>query len=94
MLSQSFFPILARGLFPKLLVKALQFSVSPEMRFPVTNKASDQSEHTPSLITVVPFSCFKKFLALSLSDVLFIMLINNCWHFNIYEQDQFCAQLS
>ena len=36
----------------------------------------------------------KKFLALSLSDVVFIMLINvkmstNCWHFNIYEQDKF-----
>ena len=30
----------------------------------------------------------KKFLALSLSDVVFIML-NNCWHFNIYEQDKF-----
>ena len=41
----------------------------------------------------------KKFLAFSLSDVVFIMLINaknanNCWHFNIYQQDKFCAQLS
>ena len=41
----------------------------------------------------------KKFLALSLSDVVFIMLINvkmptivgNCCHFNIYEQDKFRA---
>ena len=30
---------------------------------------------------------------LSRSDVVFIMLIN-CWHFNIYEQDKFRAQLS
>ena len=34
------------------------------------------------------------YLALCLSDVVFIMLINvknsnNCWHFNIYEQDKF-----
>ena len=41
----------------------------------------------------------KKFLALRLSDVVCIMLINvknanNCWHFNVYEQDKFCAQLS
>ena len=36
----------------------------------------------------------KKFIALSLSDVVFIMLINNCWHFNIYEQDKFLAPLS
>ena len=41
----------------------------------------------------------KKFLALSLSDVVFIMLINVtilkiAWHFNIYEQDKFGAQLS
>ena len=46
----------------------------------------------------------KKFIALSLSDVVFVMLINakmptivginNCWHFNIYELDKFCAQLS
>ena len=43
----------------------------------------------------------KKFLALSLSesDVVFIMLINdknanNCWQFNIYEQEKFRAQLS
>ena len=63
----------------------------------------------------------KTFLALSLSDDVFIMLINvkmptiagiltfmsrisiyhankclnasNCWHFNIYEQDKFHAQL-
>ena len=40
--------------------------------------------------------------ALSLSDVVFIMLINvkmptivgNCWHFHIYEQDKIHAQLS
>ena len=44
----------------------------------------------------------KTFLALSLSDVIFIMLIHvkmptivgKCWHFNIYEQDKFRAQLS
>ena len=35
----------------------------------------------------------KMFLALSLSDIVFIMLINKCWHFNIYEQDKFHAQL-
>ena len=41
----------------------------------------------------------KKCLGLSLSGVVFIMLINvkmptkNCWHFNIYEQDKFSAQL-
>ena len=34
-----------------------------------------------------------KVLDLSLSDLVFIMLIN-CWHFNIYEQDKFRAQLS
>ena len=32
--------------------------------------------------------------ALSLSDVVFNMLANDCWHFNIYEQDKFRAQLS
>ena len=38
---------------------------------------------------------------ISLSDVVFIMLvsvkmptIHNCWHFNIYKQDKFRAQLS
>ena len=41
----------------------------------------------------------KKFLALSLSDIVFIMLINVkmltiVGQFNIYEQDKFCAQLS
>ena len=43
----------------------------------------------------------KKFNALSLSDVVFIKLINvkmptivQFWHFNIYEQDKFRAQLS
>ena len=38
----------------------------------------------------------KKFLALSLSDVVFIMLINVKMPtiFNIYEQDKFRAQLS
>ena len=35
----------------------------------------------------------EKFLALSLSYVVFIM-IRNVKHFNIYEQDQFRAQLS
>ena len=38
------------------------------------------------------------FRALNLSDVVFIMLIDIkmpiCWHFNIYEQDKFCAHLS
>ena len=43
----------------------------------------------------------KKFLALSLLDVVFVMLINvkmptvvGCWHLNIYEQEKFRAQLS
>ena len=36
----------------------------------------------------------KKSLALRLSVVVFIMLIKNCWHFNIYEQENVCAQLS
>ena len=41
----------------------------------------------------------KTFLALSLSCVVFIMQINvknanNYWHFNIYKQDKFHAQLS
>ena len=51
----------------------------------------------------------KTFLALNLSYVVFIMLINvkmstivgiltfmsrKLWHFNIYEQDKFCAQLT
>ena len=38
----------------------------------------------------------KIFLALSLLDVVFIMLINvkMRWHYNIYEQDKFRAQLS
>ena len=40
-----------------------------------------------------------KFLALSLSDVVFILLMNvknakNSWHFNIYEREEFRAQLS
>ena len=36
----------------------------------------------------------EKFLALSLSVVEFITLINVKWHFKIYEQDKFYAQLS
>ena len=36
----------------------------------------------------------KKFLALSLSDVVITMHANNCWHFNIYGHDKFRAQLS
>ena len=36
----------------------------------------------------------KKLLASSHSDVVFIMLINVSWHFNIYEQDKVRAQLS
>ena len=41
----------------------------------------------------------RKFLALNLSDVVFIMLINDKMPtivciFDIYEQDKFCAQLS
>ena len=42
----------------------------------------------------------KDLLAFKLSDVVFIMLIHVninaiiCWHFNIYEQDKFRAQLS
>ena len=40
--------------------------------------------------------------SLKLSDVVFILLlnvkmptiVNNCWHFNIYEQDKLHAQLS
>ena len=35
----------------------------------------------------------KKFLALSLSDVVVIILINLSMHFKIYEQDKFHAQL-
>ena len=39
----------------------------------------------------------KKFLALSLSDVVFILLINvkmpTTWDFNIYKQDKFHALL-
>ena len=23
-----------------------------------------------------------------------MLIANNCWHFNIYEQDEFCSQLS
>ena len=52
------------------------------------------------------FQQIKKCLALSLPDVVFIMLINvkmpkivgktanNCWYFNINEQEKFRAQLS
>ena len=44
----------------------------------------------------------KTFLPFSLSNVVFIMLMNaqmptpanNCWHLNIYEQDKFPTQLS
>ena len=37
----------------------------------------------------------KKFLALSLSDVVFYHTFNvKMWHFNIYEQDKFRAKLS
>ena len=45
------------------------------------------------------FRQMEMLLALSLSDVVFIILINvknaiNYWHFNIYEQVKFRAQLS
>ena len=36
----------------------------------------------------------KMLLALNLSDIVFIMLINVKMHFNIYEQDKFRALLS
>ena len=34
-------------------------------------------------------SCFK-----SLRCCIYLANVNNCWHFNIYEQDKFRAQLS
>ena len=46
------------------------------------------------LKVLLKYRQMKKFIALSLSDVVFIMLINVKMHFNIFEQDKFCAQLS
>ena len=54
------------------------------------------------LLLKLKYQQIKKLLDLSLSDVEFIILINvnkyknanNCWHFNIYEQDKFRAHLS
>ena len=51
---------------------------------------------------ILKYRQIKGFLVLSLSDDVFNMLINiktptivnNCWHFNIYKQDKFYAQLS
>ena len=36
----------------------------------------------------------KKFRDLNLSDANKCKNANNCWHFDIYEQDKFRAQLS
>ena len=36
----------------------------------------------------------KKYIASSVWNIVFIVLINNCLHFNIYEQDKFRAQLN
>ena len=46
------------------------------------------------LLTKTKIPTNKKFLPLSHSDVVFIMLINvksQQWHFNIYEQNKFCV---
>ena len=47
---------------------------------------------------LIQLKCWKItiFLALRLSDIVFILFINvnNCWHFNIYEQEKIHAQLS
>ena len=57
----------------------------------------NSTEHEISTAHKTKFGQVKMFLASSLSDIVFIMLINvknNCWHFNIYEQDKFRAKLS
>ena len=50
----------------------------------------------PSMHSLVLISLcikIKAFLALKLSDIIFIMLMN-CWHFNIYEHNLFHALFS
>ena len=57
-------------------------------------------EHEISTALRLKYQQIKNCLGLSPSDVVFIMLVNVkmptlvCWHFNIYEQDKFRAQLS
>ena len=57
----------------------------------------NSTEHEILLLIKIKYRQIKKLLALSLSDVVFILLlnvkINNYWHFNIYEQDKVRAQL-
>ena len=54
----------------------------------------NSTEHEISTAHKLKYPQIKKFLALSLSGVVFIMLINVVGIFNIYEQDKFQAQLS
>ena len=56
----------------------------------------NSTEHEISTAHKTKYRQIKKFLALSLPEVVSIMLINVkmptiCWHFNIYEQDKIHA---
>ena len=54
----------------------------------------NSTEHKFSTAQKLKYWQMKKFLALSLSEYVFILLINVKMPFNIYEQDKFDAQLS
>ena len=62
--------------------------------------SSSEHEISTGLFKKLKYRQMKKFLALSQSDVVFIMLINAKmptivgWHYGIYEQDNFRAQPS
>ena len=48
---------------------------------------------TTKMLRNKDFSCFKKFIC-CIYHANKRYNTNNCWHFNIYEHDNFCAQLS
>ena len=44
------------------------------------------------MLIINDFSCYQTFSVFIL--IMNILKANICWHFNIYERDKFCAQLS
>ena len=80
--------IMQRSPVPKVM-KLFSYSTKLSMKFQLHIKTK--------ILKSKDTSCFKTHI--SCINVVFILLINvqnanNCWHLNIYEQDQFHAQLS
>ena len=54
---------------------------------------STEHEIQQSIKAIMLTNCFKS-LRCCIYHANKCLNANNCWHFNIYEQDKFCAQLS